>query len=122
MNINKFFGNELLNLIKLYFLLQNTRAHMQYAIKLWNNVQSYNILKRCKSFVAALALKQGEPELALTLIENNQNHVTPRFICLMAYTCLGNFNAAFDLLSNVIKRSNRHFKSTIGEEMVHEFF
>lgn len=94
---------------------------MEYAIKLWSSVQSYNISKRCKSFVAAIALKQGEPELALSLIESNQNHVTPRFICLMAYTTLGKFDAAFDLLENVIKRSKGHLKSTIGEQMVNEF-
>lgn len=107
------------DLIELYFLLQNTRAHMEYAIKLWNNVQSHNISKRCKSFVAALALKQSEPDMALALIENDQNHVTPRFICLMAYTDLGNFSAAFELLENVIKKNLRTgLKSTIGEKMV----
>lgn len=110
-----------LNLNYLYYFLQNTRSHMEYAIKLWNSVQSHNISKRCKCFVAALALKQGEAELALSLIENNQNHVTPRFICLIAYTSLGHFHAAFDLLENVIKRSKDGLKSTIGEQMVNEF-
>lgn len=95
---------------------------MEYALQLWKNVESYNISKRCKSFVAALALKQGNPELALSLIDHSQNHVTPRFICLMAYTSLGKFDAAFDLLENAMKRSTRGFKSTIGEQMVNGTF
>lgn len=77
-------------------------------------MKSYNILKRCKCFVAALALKQNLPEKALELIGTDTGHVTPRFIYLIASTKAGNFNDALNILTDII---NNYIKN---QSMTHQ--
>lgn len=71
--------------------------------------------------LAGLALKQNSPEIALSLVDISSSYVTIRFIKLMAYTQMGEFDKAFDILRQTIQiyifhETNK--KPSIGRQMV----
>lgn len=108
-----------------FFLLQNTADHFKYAQDLWKEAENVKQLHRSRYFLAGLAMKQNSPEIALRLVDGPSSYVTMRFIRLMAYTQLDDFNKACDLLQQTIE--NYKLKSTknkpcFGRQMVCHHF
>lgn len=86
---------------------QNTPDALKKAYDLWidisegvNKVQ----FRKSRTFVAGLALKQNQPELALKILEGETTYVTMRHIKLLAWAQLNQFDKVFDMFRNVLKR------------------
>lgn len=66
-------------------------------------------------------MKQNSPEIALSLVDGPSSYVTMRFIRLMAYTQLGEFNKACEILQQTIenyKLNATRNKPCFGKQMV----
>lgn len=96
---------------------------MKYALDLWNVTQHVKQLNRSSQLLAGLALKQNDPKLALSLINNASTYATIRFIQLAAFTQLGDFHNAFHVLHRTIeayKLNVSSFKPYFGKEMIED--
>lgn len=87
----------------MFFRFQNTKEHYEYAKDLYQRIQHIRLLiRRPRHLLAGLALKQNEPTVALSLLENNEYHIGARFIRLMAFMQCRRFDCTFDVLRQTI--------------------
>lgn len=95
-------SNPILNR-NIFDYLQNTEEHYAYARDLYERVQHIRILiRRARHLLAGLALKQNDPSVALSVLEEKEFHIGARFIRLMAFTQSHRFNCAFAVLQQTI--------------------
>lgn len=102
---------------------QNTPASLQYASKLWSDMASAGIipLRRACAYFAALALRQGAPEIALESISGQKQHyVTIRNIKVLALTDMGRVDDALPVLRTVldVDKPTLMNKNTFFEETI----
>uniref|UniRef100_A0A1E1WQC4 Pentatricopeptide repeat-containing protein 2 n=1 Tax=Pectinophora gossypiella TaxID=13191 RepID=A0A1E1WQC4_PECGO len=100
---------------------QNTPKSMEYASKLWLEMTSVGTspLRRACTFFAALAIKQGAPQIALESIAlQKQHYVTIRNIKAMALSDMGRVDDALPVLRAVldIDRPDQKDKHTFFNE------
>lgn len=101
--------------------MQNTPEHFKYAEDLWHKTRQIKQLQRSKQFLAALALKQKKPIVALNLTPEKNLYVTVRFIQLEAYLQLDKIDEAFEIVQRTIqayKLNSKQNKPTFGNSMV----
>lgn len=70
-----------------------------------------------------MALRQNDPKFALSLINNTSTYVSVRFIQLIAFTQLKEFDKAFEVLHRTIegyKLSGSSNKPHFGKEMLED--
>lgn len=82
-------------------------------------------MNRLKQLIAALALKQNQPQIAIELTDPSRNFATDRFINLTAFTQLGEFDKAIGVLQRTIqiyKQKAMKQMPTIGKQMVNAEF
>lgn len=91
----------------IWTLLQNTPEALEEAYALWsrmteagNKVQ----FRKSRTFVAGLAVKQNQPEMALKILEGETTYVTMRHIKLLAWSQLGQFDMVFEMFRTILKR------------------
>ncbi|KAF5293905.1 hypothetical protein FQA39_LY13610 [Lamprigera yunnana] len=84
----------------------NTPEILDYALKLWSELQSVGHLpmRRATTFCAALAINQGKPEVAIEILSTtkNSNYTTVRNIKVSALADLGRVEEAIIMLKNVL--------------------
>lgn len=107
----------------IYYFFQNTPEHYKYAIDLWKQLNGLKELHRSLYFLSALALKQNDPQTAITLVSRTDSkYVTSRFVHLAAYTKNREFKNAFGILKHTININNNNSppqqKPTISKELV----
>lgn len=66
--------------------------------------------RKSRTFVAGLAVKQNQPELALKILEGESTYVTMRHIKLLAWAQLGQFDKVFEMLRNILNRHENEKK------------
>ncbi|XP_031617089.1 pentatricopeptide repeat-containing protein 2, mitochondrial-like [Contarinia nasturtii] len=102
--------------------LQNTPEHYEYTRKVWQSIKDLKPLRRTQFLLAGLAIKQDDPNFALSL-NVFSFYVTSRFIRFIAFTKLGQFEKAFNILNQSIVSCSRGTdtqKPCIGKEMVED--
>lgn len=81
-------------------------------------------LTRSRYFLAALAINQNEPEVALNLVPESNLFVTVRFIQFIAFTKSRTFDRACNILRRAIdsyKLNPAKSKPNFGNQMVGVF-
>lgn len=63
--------------------------------------------RKSRTFVAALAVKQNQPKLALEILKGETMYVSMRHIKLMAWAQTGQFDEIFSMLRSVIELNNK---------------
>ncbi|CAB3231623.1 unnamed protein product [Arctia plantaginis] len=103
--------------------LENTPKSLEYASKLWTQMNQVGTLpvRRACTYFAALALNQGAPQRAMESISTQRQHyVTIRNIKAMALADMGRVDDALPVLRSVldIDRPSQTDKHTFFEETV----
>lgn len=86
---------------------QNTPEALEQAYALWSNITEAGNkvqFRKSRTFVAGLALKQNQPELALKILEGETTYVTMRHIKLLAWAKLGQFDKVFEMFQTILRR------------------
>ncbi|XP_045452426.1 pentatricopeptide repeat-containing protein 2, mitochondrial-like [Melitaea cinxia] len=104
---------------------QNSPQSFEYAKKLWSEMVSVGTvpLRRTATFMAALALNQGAPHLALeSLALQKQHYVTVRNIRAIALAELGRIDEALTVLRGVldIDQPDQKDKHTFFEDTINK--
>ncbi|CAG9795765.1 unnamed protein product [Diatraea saccharalis] len=102
---------------------QNTPQSLEYASKLWSEMTSVGTvpLRRTSTYFAALALKQGKPQIAIESISSlKQHYVTIRNIKVMGLADMDRVDDAFPVLRSVMEIDvpEQTHKHTFFEETI----
>ncbi|XP_046969904.1 pentatricopeptide repeat-containing protein 2, mitochondrial-like [Vanessa cardui] len=102
---------------------QNTPQSFEYAKKLWGEMISVGSipLRRTATLMAALALNQGAPHLAMESVAlQKQHYITIRNIRVLALAQLGRVDEALPILRGVldVDRPDQKDKHTFFEETI----
>lgn len=106
-----FIYNILKTELYLKIFIQNTVESLDYAQKLWSTVGQSTQFRRCVAFIAALALNQQKPSLAVQVLKDADFTNLTEQIKLLALADLGYENEILEALSmwmNDAKLSNKH--------------
>ncbi|XP_055309558.1 pentatricopeptide repeat-containing protein 2, mitochondrial-like [Sitodiplosis mosellana] len=101
----------------------NTPEHFQYADELWKQAQNVKQLSRSRYLLAGLAIKQNSPKYALGLVRSPFPYATVRFLRLAAFTQLGYYDKAIDILQQSVanfKLNSTSTKPSFGKQMVED--
>ncbi|XP_053688016.1 pentatricopeptide repeat-containing protein 2, mitochondrial-like [Sabethes cyaneus] len=86
---------------------ENSKESYQYAMNLWKELNAVGHLpmRKATAFAAALALKHGEPGIALEIATSfmKGNYVTIRQIKLLALVKLGRFDDLVPILRSILE-------------------
>lgn len=66
--------------------------------------------RKSRTFVAGLAVKQQQPELALKILDGETTYVTMRHIKLLAWAHTGQFDNVSEMFRTIIKRHKTETK------------
>lgn len=73
---------------------------------MWKTVQEHGNkvqFRKSRTFVAGLALKQNQPDIALQILEGETTYVSMRHIKLLAWSRTTKFEAIFDMFHSLFK-------------------
>jgi pentatricopeptide repeat domain-containing protein 2 len=108
----------------------NTPQSFEFAKTLWTelNEAGHYPMRRATTFMAALALNQEQPEIALEVVSivKQQNYLTVRTIKALAFAMMGRFDDAVPILRSVLEVDNpmankQTFPSDVIEELKKRF-
>lgn len=71
---------------------------------MWKTVQEHGNkvqFRKSRTFVAGLALKQNQPDIALQILEGETTYVSMRHIKLLAWSRTTKFEAIFDMFHSL---------------------
>ncbi|XP_050352833.1 pentatricopeptide repeat-containing protein 2, mitochondrial-like [Nymphalis io] len=102
---------------------QNTPQSFEYAKKLWTDMTAVGSipLRRTATLMAALALNQGAPHIALESVAlQKQHYITIRNVRVLALAQLGRVDEALPILRGVldVDRPDKKEKHTFFEETI----
>lgn len=83
---------------------------------MWKNAVKEHQIDHTPSFLAMLAVKQGEPEIALTVLPQDNERFSTANVRLIALAECGRFKEAGETISSILSIQERGFK--ISEETV----
>lgn len=95
----------------------------------WNDIIACNrkYLRRSRLFVAALALNQNQPAVALNILDGESrkeetNYITARQIRLIAWSRMHKFDGIIDMLHGLLEEHKRYraFKPHTSRDVLNE--
>ncbi|OAD46928.1 Pentatricopeptide repeat-containing protein 2, partial [Eufriesea mexicana] len=98
-------------------LIENTRESMQYALKYWHYNTNTIHGPRSRAIMAALALKQNSPEMALNIINSGpvEQVISIRSLKIMTYVQLGRYIQIIPILKRVLENENSYYQAIFAD-------
>ncbi|XP_012216791.1 pentatricopeptide repeat-containing protein 2, mitochondrial [Linepithema humile] len=93
---------------------ENTPETLEYALTLWKelNEKGCQIMRRASTFVAALAIKQNSPHIAIEILSTlkEARYIDVRCLKVVAYTDLKRFTEIVPILRASIEHDRPHLR------------